>query len=106
VASPIQSEHVAVHSAALYCSVRPHRIAAFFSWRATARLNGCSPYKHSPIQPLEITMERFIHNQNLENYRQLIAASKDDPARDEVQHNWLLRLLADEEAKDTESMDR
>jgi hypothetical protein len=51
-------------------------------------------------------MERFIHNQNLENYRQLIAASKDDPARDEVQHNWLLRLLADEEAKDTESMEK
>ena len=51
-------------------------------------------------------MERFIHNQNLENYRHLIAVSKNNSARDEVQHSWLLRLLADEEAKESKSMDK
>jgi hypothetical protein len=45
-------------------------------------------------------MERFIHYENLAHYRRLIAASERDPARNEVQHNWLLKLLADEEAKD------
>jgi hypothetical protein len=45
-------------------------------------------------------MERFIHNENLAHYRRLIAASERDPARDEVQHNWLLKLLVDEEAND------
>jgi len=43
-------------------------------------------------------MEHFIHNQNLARYRRLVAASERDPARDEVQHKWLLKLLADEEA--------
>jgi hypothetical protein len=45
-------------------------------------------------------MERFIHNENLAHYRRLIAASERDPARNEVQHNWLLKLLVDEEAND------
>jgi hypothetical protein len=45
-------------------------------------------------------MEHFIRNENLAHYRRLIAASEHDPARDEVQHNWLLKLLADEEAKE------
>jgi hypothetical protein len=45
-------------------------------------------------------MERFIHDRNLAHYRRLIAESERDPARDEVQHNWLLKLLADEEAND------
>jgi hypothetical protein len=45
-------------------------------------------------------MESFIHRQKLVNYRRLIAESERDPARNEVQHNWLLKLLADEEALD------
>jgi len=45
-------------------------------------------------------MELFIHKQNLAHYRRLIAESERDPARNEVQHNWLLKLLADEEAED------
>lgn len=45
-------------------------------------------------------MESFIHLQKLVNYRRLIAESERDPARNEVQHNWLLKLLADEEAVD------
>jgi hypothetical protein len=44
--------------------------------------------------------ERFIHNENLAQYRRLLAASERDPARDVVQHNGLLKLLAEEEAKD------
>jgi hypothetical protein len=41
-------------------------------------------------------MERYIHEQNLLNYRTLIAASAMDPARNEIQHAWLLKLLAKE----------
>jgi hypothetical protein len=52
------------------------------------------------MYPLEVTMESFIHLQKLVNYRRLIAESERDPARNEVQHNWLLKLLADEEAVD------
>jgi hypothetical protein len=43
-------------------------------------------------------MERFIHEQNLLNYRKLIAASAIDPVRNETQHAWLLKLLAEEMA--------
>jgi hypothetical protein len=39
-------------------------------------------------------MERY-----LAHYRRLIAASELDPSHDEVQHKWLLKLLADEIAK-------
>ncbi len=46
-------------------------------------------------------MERFIHQQNLASYRRLIAESNNAVTRNEVQHRWLLKLLADEEAKDT-----
>jgi hypothetical protein len=35
----------------------------------------------------------------------LLAASEGDPVRNEVQHNWLLKLLADEEAEDTRPLD-
>jgi hypothetical protein len=45
-------------------------------------------------------MERHIHERNLAQYRRLVAESERDPARNEVQHNWLLNLLADEEAED------
>jgi hypothetical protein len=44
-------------------------------------------------------MQRFIHEQNLLNYRKLLAASAIDPARNETQHAWLLKLLAEELAK-------
>jgi len=43
-------------------------------------------------------MERFIHEQDLSNYHRLITESGLDPAPNEVQHNWLLKLLADEVA--------
>jgi hypothetical protein len=45
-------------------------------------------------------MEHHIHKQNLAHYRRLLAESDRNPERNEVQHNWLLKLLADEEAED------
>lgn len=44
-------------------------------------------------------MELHIHEQNLAHYQRLIAESERDPARNEIQHNWLLKLLADEESE-------
>jgi hypothetical protein len=51
-------------------------------------------------------MDRYIHDQNLAHYRRLVAESKRDPSRNEVQHNWLLKLLADEEAEEARPRDR
>ena len=51
-------------------------------------------------------MDSFIHQQKLVNYRRLIAESERDPARNEVQHAWLLKLLAEEEAMDTAPLHR
>ena len=51
-------------------------------------------------------MDRHIHEQNLAHYRRLLAESESDPSRNEVQHNWLLKLLADGEAEDTKPLDR
>jgi hypothetical protein len=45
-------------------------------------------------------MERHIHEQNLAHYRRLLVESDRNPERNEVQHNWLLKLLTDEEAED------
>ena len=45
-------------------------------------------------------MERFIHNANIEHYRQLIAESESNPSRDERRHAMLITLLAEEMAKD------
>jgi hypothetical protein len=40
-------------------------------------------------------MERFVHRQNIEHYRKLLAETTD-----EAQRRQLLKLLAEEEAKD------
>jgi hypothetical protein len=56
-------------------------------------------------------MERHNHNhnhnheQNLAHCRRLVAESKRDPLRNEAQLDWLLKLLADEEAEDSKSPD-
>ena len=50
--------------------------------------------------PLEIEMDRFIHNSNIEHYRRLIAESGRNPLRDEGRHKMLLTLLAEEQAKE------
>jgi hypothetical protein len=52
----------------------------------------------SPIEPLEVAVERFIHEQNLAHYRRLLAEA--NVMDDVVRHKWLLKLLAAEEAKD------
>ena len=51
-------------------------------------------------------MERYTHQQNLAHYRRLLAEWDRNPERNEVQHNWLLKLLADEEAEDAKPQDR
>jgi hypothetical protein len=45
-------------------------------------------------------MDRYIHRENIARYQKLIAISEGDPNRDEVRHQTLLRLLAEEKAKD------
>jgi hypothetical protein len=45
-------------------------------------------------------MERFIHHENIARYRKLIAIVEGDPSRDEARYQLLLRLLAEEEAKE------
>jgi hypothetical protein len=42
----------------------------------------------------------YIHRENIARYQKLIAISEGDPNRDEVRHQTLLRLLAEEKAKD------
>jgi hypothetical protein len=50
------------------------------------------------MYPWEVAMERFIHQQNLELYRKLLADPND---KDEARHQMLLKLLADEVAGST-----
>jgi hypothetical protein len=51
-------------------------------------------------------MEHFVKNENIVRYRKLIAISEGDPSRDEDRYRVLLRLLADEQAKDPTSLAR
>lgn len=51
---------------------------------------------------LEGAMQTFVHNENIARYRRLIAIVENDPSRDEARYQTLLRLLADEVAKDAE----
>ena len=53
--------------------------------------------------PVEVVMDRFIHNENIAHYRKLIALGEGDLARDEARHQMLLRLLAEEERQRTKS---
>jgi hypothetical protein len=50
-------------------------------------------------------MERHNHEQNLAHCRRLVAEAKLDPLRNEAQLDWLLKLLADEQAEDSKSLD-
>ncbi len=47
------------------------------------------------------SMDIFVHRQNLEHQRRLLA--EPDAANDLVRHKLLIRLLANEEAEETES---
>jgi len=43
-------------------------------------------------------MERFVHRENLAHYRRLLAER--DVANDRVRHKMIVRLLADEQARE------
>jgi hypothetical protein len=45
-------------------------------------------------------MQSYINHGNLTRYQKLIAISEGNPRRDEARHQTLLRLLAEEKAKD------
>jgi hypothetical protein len=47
-------------------------------------------------------MERFVHDANIEHYRQLLVESERDLSRDEARHKMLQKLLAEEEANDNQ----
>jgi hypothetical protein len=47
-------------------------------------------------------MQHFIRKENISRYRRLIALGEGNPGRDEARHQMLIRLLAEEEAKDRE----
>jgi hypothetical protein len=50
-----------------------------------------------PMHLREVAVEQFIHRQNLEHYRRLLAAPDQ---KDEVRRQTILKLLADEMSKD------
>ena len=50
------------------------------------------------MHPPEVAVEEFIHRQNLEHYRRLLAAPDQT---DEVRRQTILKLLADEMSKDS-----
>jgi hypothetical protein len=45
-------------------------------------------------------MEYLVHQQNLAHYRRLLAETKLATSSDEIRHSLLMRLLAEEEAKE------
>jgi hypothetical protein len=45
-------------------------------------------------------MEDYVHQQNLAHYRRLLADVKLATSKDEIRHSMLMRLLAEEEAKE------
>ena len=47
-------------------------------------------------------MPDFVHNENIARYRKLLAVVEGDLSRDEARYQMLLRLLADEVAKDAQ----
>lgn len=45
-------------------------------------------------------MQNYVNHENIRHYKRLIAISEGDLSRDEARHQTLLRLLAEERAKD------
>ena len=56
-----------------------------------------------PYPQGEDIVDRFIHQKSLEHFRRLLA--EPDAAKDWERHKMLLRLLAEEEAKDKQPLD-
>jgi hypothetical protein len=51
-------------------------------------------------RPGSVAMEYFVHQQNLAHYRRLLADTELATSKDEIRHSMLMRLLAEEEAKE------
>jgi hypothetical protein len=51
-------------------------------------------------------MQNYINHENIKHYEKLIAIGEGAPSRDEARHQMLLRLLAEERAKDAAPDDR
>jgi hypothetical protein len=52
--------------------------------------------------PREATVDSFLHEKNLELLQRHLAES--DPTKNPERHNMLLRLLAEEEAKEKKAL--
>ncbi|WP_339026601.1 hypothetical protein WI604_17715 [Bradyrhizobium symbiodeficiens] len=50
-------------------------------------------------------MQSYVNHENIRRYQKLVAISEGDPSRDEARHQTLLRLLAEERAKDVQPDD-
>ena len=82
-----------------YSSLRPTHRGPYWRYQCPAsgtslslllnRLGGPTMYRN---------MDDFIHSENLAHYRRLLA--EPSVANDPVRHKLLIRLLADQEAKD------
>jgi hypothetical protein len=70
------------------------RISALLSNIAQAAM----PFQISFQQRAEATMDSFLYEQNLELLQRHLAES--DPTKNPQRHNMLLRLLAEEKAKE------
>jgi hypothetical protein len=61
------------------------------------------PIRTRAIQGVAVkdSVQRFVHSENIAYYKRLIVESERDPLRDEARHQMLLRLLAEELARNT-----
>jgi hypothetical protein len=61
------------------------------------------PIRTRAIQGVAVkdSVQRFVHSENIAYYKRLIVESERDPSRDEARHQMLLRLLAEELARNT-----
>jgi hypothetical protein len=64
-----------------------------------AQLVNAIPRKET-ARPGSVVMEDYVHQQNLAHYRRLLADVKLATSKDEIRHSMLMRLLAEEEAKE------
>jgi hypothetical protein len=53
---------------------------------------------------MNVTLEDFVHNQNIKNYQARLKREPLGTATDEAQRKMVLRLLAEEKLKDEKSL--
>jgi hypothetical protein len=66
--------------------------------RSTAWFNKRSLRGRSPMYSSEVTMEHYVHRENIAHYQRLLAET--NVTKDQARHAVLLELLAAEIAKD------